>query len=124
MICLKQTQQIKISLNSFKDDFLGGIRLVKDNKLFTTIVIAGGVLNFSITPVAQIGITFISKEILKVTDFQFGIFQTIMSTSMIIAPLIGGKYIKKMRIGKLNFTRFLAIGFTVLSICCLLDGLL
>jgi len=105
----------KISLSAFKDDFLGGIRLIKDNKLFTTIVIVGGVLNFSIAPVAQIGITFISKEILKVTDFQFGLFQTIMSTSMILAPLIGGKYVKKMRIGKLLFTSFLAIGFTVLS---------
>lgn len=105
----------KISIKAFKDDLLGGVRLIKDNKLFTTIVIVGGVLNFSMAPVLQIGIVFISKEILKVTDFQFGLFQTIMSASMIVAPLIGAKHVKKMKIGKLLFTSFLVIGFAVLS---------
>lgn len=104
----------KINLKSFKDDLLGGIRLVKDIKLFTTLVVVGGVLNFSIAPVFQIGITYISKEILKVTDVQFGIFQMVISASVIIAPLIGGSYMKKMRIGKLLYTSFLAIGITVL----------
>ncbi len=105
----------KINLKAFKDDLIGGIRLVKDNKLFTTIVVVGGVLNFSMAPVIQIGLVFISKEVLKVSDFQFGIFQMLMSVSMIVAPLIGGKYVKKMKIGKLLFTSFFIIGITVIS---------
>ncbi len=104
----------KINLKAFKDDFIGGVRLVKEIKLFTILVVVGGILNFAVSPIFQIGLTFISKEILKVTDFQFGLFQMIISASMIIAPIIGGKYIKKMRIGKLLFTSFLVIGLTVL----------
>lgn len=115
-ICIPKSHKMpeKINLKSFTDDLLGGIRLVKDIKLFTTLVVVGGVLNFSIAPIFQVGITFVSKEILKITDMQFGLFQMILSASMIIAPLVGGKYIKKMRIGKLLFTSFLAIGLTVL----------
>lgn len=105
----------KISLKAFKDDLVGGIRLIKDNKLFTTIVLCGGVLNFAMSPVFQIGIVFIAKEILKVSDFQFGLFQTVLSASTIVAPLIGSKYVKKMRIGKLLFTSFLVMGLTILS---------
>lgn len=104
----------KMSIKSFKDDLIGGISLLRENKLVTTIISSGGILNFCVSPLVSIGLVFIIKEILKTSDFKFGLFQMVLSSSFIVAPLIGGKHIKKIKIGKLLYMSFISIAITVL----------
>lgn len=104
----------KISIKSFKDDLIGGIRLLRENKLVATIISSGSILNFCVSPLASIGLVFILKEVLKASDFKFGLFEMVLSSSFIVAPLIGGKQIKKIKIGKLLYMSFISIAITVL----------
>ena len=104
----------KISIKIFKEDLIGGTRLLRENKLVATIISSGSILNFCVSPLASIGLVFIIKEILKTSDFKFGLFQMVLSSSFIVAPLIGGKHIKKIKIGKLLYMSFISIAITVL----------
>lgn len=103
-----------ISIKSFKDDLIGGTKLLRENKLVSTIIASGSILNFCVAPLASIGLIYIIKEILEASDFQFGLFQMVLSSSFIIAPLIGGKHIKKIKIGKLLYLSFISIALTVI----------
>lgn len=103
-----------ISIKSFKDDLIGGTKLLRENKLVSTIIASGSILNFCVAPLASIGLIYIIKEVLEASDFQFGLFQMVLSSSFIIAPLIGGKHIKKIKIGKLLYLSFISIALTVI----------
>lgn len=104
----------KIDLTAFKDDLIDGTNLIRENKLVRTIIASGGILNFCVGPLASIGFVFITKEILKVSDFQFGLFQMVLSSSFIVAPLVGGNQIKKIELGKLLYLTFISVAIIVL----------
>lgn len=104
----------KIDFKSFKDDLIEGTRLLRDNKLISTIISSGSILNFCVSPLVSIGLIFIIKKVLMASDFQFGLFQMVLSSSMIVAPIIGGKHIKKIKIGKLLYLSFISISIVVL----------
>lgn len=74
----------------------------------------GTIINFCIGPLFSIGLIFIIKEILKANDFQFGIFQMVLSASMLAAPILCGGIIKKLKIGKLCYLSFLIISILIL----------
>lgn len=104
----------KISLKAFKEDLVAGIKVLRSNKLVGTIITSGGVLNFCVSPLASIGLIFIMKEILLVSDMKFGIFQMILASSFIVAPIIGGKRIREIKLNKLLYYSFIAIAIVVL----------
>jgi len=99
-------QPEKIDVKSFKTDLMEGINIIKSNRLISTMIGLGTIINFSITPLFGIGLIYIVKEILKVNDMQFGFFQTVVSASMLLAPVLCGGIIKKTSIGKLTYSSF------------------
>lgn len=103
----------KIDMKSFKADLMEGINVVKSDKLISTMISLGTIINFSVVPVFSVGLVFIIKEVLKSTDFQFGLFQMILSASMIAAPIICGSLIKKIKIGKLCYISFVSIAILI-----------
>ncbi|MDU5083426.1 MFS transporter [Tissierella carlieri] len=104
----------KINMNVFKTDLMEGINIIKSNRLISTMISLGTIINFCIGPLFSIGLIFIIKEVLKTNDFQFGIFQMILSASMLVAPILCGSIIKKVKIGRLCFTSFIFISFLIL----------
>lgn len=99
-------QPEKIDVKSFKTDLMEGINIIKSNRLISTMIGLGTIINFSITPLFGIGLIYIVKEILKVNDMQFGFFQAVVSASMLLAPVLCGGIIKKTSIGKLIYSSF------------------
>ncbi|NLP45381.1 MAG: MFS transporter [Peptococcaceae bacterium] len=99
-------QPEKIDVKSFKTDLMEGINIIKSNRLISTMIGLGTIINFSITPLFGIGLIYIVKEILKVNDMQFGFFQAVVSASMLLAPVLCGGIIKKTSIGKLTYSSF------------------
>jgi MFS family permease len=97
----------KITVKTFKKDLMEGFQVIKENKFISAIMGIGTIINFSVSPLFAIGVIFIIKEVLKTSDFQFGLFQSIFSLSMIVSPLVFSGYIKKNKIGKLCFNSFL-----------------
>lgn len=91
-----------------------GTHIIKENKLISTMISLGTLINFAVSPLFSVGLIFIIKEVLKTTDFQFGLFQTVFSLSMIAAPIIGSRFIKNVKIGKLCYLSFMLIGLVIL----------
>lgn len=103
----------KITIKNFKSDLMEGFRAIKDNKIISSIMGIGTIINFSVSPLFAIGVIYIIKEVLKSTDFQFGLFQSIFSLSMIVSPLLFSGYIKKNKIGKLCFNSFMVTALLI-----------
>ncbi len=114
-ICIpkKHKKPDKINLESFKTDFKEGIIIIKENKLISTIISLGTVINFCVAPLFSIGLVFIIKEVLKATDFQYGLFETVLASSMITAPLICSAYLKKIEIGRMFYRSFISIAVLI-----------
>ena len=110
----KHKKPEKIDIKSFNTSLKEGIQIIKNNKLIYTMISLGTLINFSVAPLFSVGLIFIVKEILKATDFQFGLFQSILALSMILAPILCGGIMKKMKVGKLCYLSFLAIGLVIL----------
>ena len=104
----------KIGIKSFKTDLMEGIDIIKSNRLISTLIGLGTIINFSITPLFGIGLIYVTKEVLKVSDMQFGAFQMVLSASMLFAPLLCGRIMKRIRIGRLIHISFVTIAILIL----------
>lgn len=89
------SRQTKYTISTFKIDFLAGIKIIRSSKFILTILGLVAIINFTISPLFSVGLTFIVKEILKASDLQFGLFQTIFALASISAPLLLGLGRKK-----------------------------
>lgn len=110
----KHKKPKKISVKVFKMDLMEGINIIKGNKFISTMIYLGTLINFIIAPIFSVGLVFIIKEVLKATDFQFGIFQMALSASMIAAPFFASGYIRKVKVGKLCYLSFVSIALSIL----------
>ena len=104
------------SISGFKKDFVEGIKIIKDSKPIKTIISIAMIVNFSIAPLFSVGLIFLVKEVLLQSDFRLGLLQTVLSASMIAAPILLTKKLKKMRLGDVLVISFLAIGFLIFLI--------
>ena len=103
----------RINLGSFKRDLLEGIKIIKSNKLISTMISLGTMINFSVAPLFSIGLIYIVKEVLKANDLQFGIFQMVLSASMLAAPILCGGIMKKLKVGRLSYLSFTTISILI-----------
>lgn len=92
-----------ITIKSFTNDFKDGITFIKNKKLIFNIILLCLVINFAYNPVFSIGLTYISKQILMVSDFQYGLMESMLVVSMLIAPFICSSMYNKFKGGKMYF---------------------
>lgn len=116
------SQPEKINIKAFKTDFFEGIEMIKNNNLFSTMMGLGTIINFSAAPLFGIVIIYFLREVLKIDDIQFGIFQMIFSASMLAAPIFCSAIIKKMKIGKLIYKSFLYTSLLILVAAIFTSG--
>lgn len=103
----------KINIRVFKTDFNEGINIIKNNKLLSTMIGLGTIINFSASPLFGIVVIYYLREVLLISDIQFGIFQMIFSVSMLAAPIFCGSIIRKTKIGKLIYQSFIIISILI-----------
>jgi MFS family permease len=120
----KKTKPEKISFSAFKKDFVEGIALIKNNRFISSLISLATIINFCIGPLFSVGLIFIMKEVLETSDFQFGLFQMVLSASFLIAPILLSSRIKQMKIGKLCFISFVSIAGIILLLALTPSGLL
>jgi len=120
------------SLAGFKKDLVEGIKIIKESKPIRTIISIAMIVNFSIAPLFSVGLIFLVKEVLSQSDFRLGLLQTVLSASMIAAPMLLTKRLKQMKLGDVLVKSFLIIGFLIMlisitvnqSVFSISDGLL
>ncbi|WP_160692370.1 MFS transporter [Clostridium sp. C2-6-12] len=106
----------EINLKAFNSDFKEGLKFIKENSIILNIIILASSLNFVFSPLFSTGITFISKKLFEISDFQYGFMQMILFSSMLISPFITGKLTQKFSLGSLLFYNFF--------ICSILIGIM
>ena len=103
----------QIDLKTFKEDLIEGIKVVKESKFISSLVGIATVVNFCIAPLFSVGLLYILKEDLALSDYQYGIYQTILAISMVIAPLFVAPVTSKIKIGKLTFLSLFSIALLI-----------
>ncbi len=111
-----KSRETKKNFSAFKEDFLAGLKIIKNNKSIRTIISIATIINFSIAPLFSVGLIFIIREVLMVSDMKFGIFQSVLTASMIAAPILLTKRIKKERLGDVLIKSFILISLLIASI--------
>lgn len=115
----------KLSLNNFTNEFKDGINFILKKKDIINVVSLAIILNFAFGSFT-IGSAFISKIILKVSDFQYGLIDSFGVVGMILSSVIVGWFSKKHSLGKnlylnLMIASILLSGYAIVSLKPLVD---
>lgn len=102
------------NFSTFKTDLVEGLKMIKSSQFILTIIGLVAIINFTISPLFSVGLTFIIKEILRVSDFQFGLYQTMFAVASLAAPLLLSLGKKRKNIGALLYYSFLLLSATVI----------
>lgn len=111
-----QSRTTKKNFSAFKEDLIAGLQIIKNNRSIRTIIAIATVINFSIAPLFSVGLIFIIKEVLLSSDMQFGIFQSVLTASMIAAPILLTKKLKKEQLGDVLIKSFIIISLFIASL--------
>lgn len=106
----------KVNLKVFKNDFVEGFKFIKTKQLIFAAISMAAVLNLTNAPISELGCAYVSKQILKVSDFQYSMLNSAGALAMIIAPLCIGRLMKKMSTGKLIYISDLLCGIAICMI--------
>ncbi len=101
------------SIAGFKKDLIEGLKLIKNSKPIKTIISTAMIINFSIAPLFSVGLIFLIKEVLVQSDLRLGIFEAVLYASMIVAPILLTKKLKKMKLGDVLTKGFLIVGVLI-----------
>lgn len=96
------TEEISM-ISKFKSDFKAGIKFIFGKKNLSTMLLCSFIVNIFLTPVFSIGYTFICKNVLNVTDFEYGIAEAVLVGGPIIGPFLVGIFSKKIAVEHLFY---------------------
>lgn len=104
------------SISGFKKDFKSGLLLVKKSKAIKIILSMVVLINFSISPFFSVGLIFLVREVMERSVFEVGLLQTIISSAMILAPIILTNKLKTSKLGHVLIVTFLSMGVFIIAI--------
>jgi MFS family permease len=107
-------QPEKINIKQFRDDFIDGLSVLKEQRILLNIIALGVFLNFSLSPLFSIGLIFIIMDLLGATEIQFGFIMTLAGSAMLLGPLLLAKKAQSIPVGRLLILTFLAVGFLIM----------
>ena len=106
----------KINLKAFFVDVKEGFSIIRGSKFISTIIALGTIINFVIAPFFTVGFIVLIKQVLQASDFQFGLYQTIIASSMILAPILMTKYIKRFDMARVCVVSLFIMGVSIMCI--------
>lgn len=101
------------SLANFKKDFNEGIKFIYNKSIIRRIIFCGLIMNLTLNPTFSVGVPYIAKMVLKVSDFHLGMLQTIAFIGTMLGPIIAGIISKKISLSKIFSIATLSIGLLI-----------
>jgi len=92
----------KINLKAFRTDLVEGIKIIRDNRMIMNIIGIGMIINFCLSPLFNVGLIYVIRETLKGSELQYGVFATVISLAMLLAPIMLGGIAQRMKVGRLT----------------------
>lgn len=99
-----------VNIKSFKNDFDEGINFIKTKPIISAILSIGMISNFAFAPLSSIGIAFVAKQILKVSDYKYGMIDSATCLAMLMGPILFPFIKNKLSIGRIAFQSTLIVG--------------
>lgn len=93
-------EHIKFNFRQFKLDFKDGLLFIVRKKLIFRIMICAFIINFAIDPVFSIGITYICKNVLLVSNQVVGTVQSMIAFGLILGSIVSGIIGQKLDVRK------------------------
>lgn len=100
----------KTGFNSFRYDFAEGIKYIKSDKLISTIICFSCIVNFAFPAISSIGLVYMAKKVLMVSDAKYGLMDSLATVSTIIAPFFASRILKKYNMGEILFLDIFIVG--------------
>lgn len=106
-----------INIKSFISDFKQGLLYIKNKPILLTILILGMVVNMVYSPIMSIGLNYITKINLCISDYKIGILNSIITLATFLSPFLCSKISKKLSLGKILFGDILLQGILFFILC-------
>ncbi|WP_032121371.1 MFS transporter [Clostridium amazonitimonense] len=106
----------EISFKTFSRDLKEGLSFIKNSNILISVIRIAMIVNFVGNPLGSIGFIYISKNILGVSDLQYGIVEGVASLGMLLSPVICSAMAKKYPLKKLLFYNLLGTGFLIMLV--------
>lgn len=116
-VIMEKTEKVNMTVKQFFLDFNEGIKSLKSDRDLVILLGVGTLVNFAIGPMFAVGVPFILKQRLFVSDFQFGLFEALVCIGPLLASLVAGKVMKKY-----PFYHWNTIAFVISSVLIFLIG--
>jgi MFS family permease len=101
----------KFSTKEFMNDFTTGLKFTASKRSILAIIFVALIANFALNPLCNVGFPYIVKNVFKCSDFQYGIFQGILLSGMLIGPFICTSFLKNV-----SFKKILTINIGIIGI--------
>jgi MFS family permease len=106
-----KVEHSELSVKEFMKDFTTGLKFTASKKSILAIIFVGLIANFALSPLCNVGFPYIIKNVLKCSDFQYGIFQGILLSGMLIGPFICTSFLKNV-----SFKKIITINTAIVGI--------
>lgn len=105
-----ENEKKSFSISSYLADLSDGFKFVVNQKVVLSIALISLITNFTLVPIAGIVLPFIIKVIFKNSDFQYGLFQSMFMSGLLIGPVVSGIISKKASLNKIVFSTIFLLG--------------
>lgn len=111
----------KMTFKVFYQDTMAGIDLIRKEASISSMISLATIINFCIAPLFSVGLIYIIKSVLLVSDFEFGFYQMAISLSMIVTPLFAVKIIRRFSLSKVFYQAFLGLSCIIFVLAFILS---
>jgi MFS family permease len=101
------------SLNSFKNDFKAGIVFIINNKLIRRLLLLALIANAVLSPSFTVGFIYVANMVIKISEFQLGILQTVLVVGSLVGTFAAGYVAKRVSLTRLMYLALITIGLLV-----------
>ncbi len=109
----------KFNTKTFVNDFKAGLSVIGNDRFLKAIILIGVVVNFVFAPIFSVGILVLIIDLLSASEFQYGLFQSVIMLAMVIGPILTANYLKKREISKVCFNGLFASSVLIMLMALL-----
>ena len=103
----------QFSFGSFTSDFKTGVSFILNHKLIRKIITLSFVANAFFSPALTIGLIYIARMIIEVSDVQLGILQSSLMVGSMAGAILAGVVSKRFSLTKTIYLALLVMGTAV-----------
>lgn len=114
-----KTNNSNFSAKEFINDFTTGLKFTAGKRNIIAIIFMALIFNFAMSPLGDISFPYIVKNVFKCSDLQYGIFQAVLLSGMVIAPFICTLFLKNA-----SFKKVISISTAIIGILTIIVAII